>query len=300
MTVLQCDICGGKLIMQSGGMSKCDACGLEYSQERLKELIQVIKGSVAIEGAVETVIGEAEKERLIKNAETNVSLGEYTKAVKLFQRVTEEYPDDYRGWWGLFKVPLMALNFSESFYINETHAKHAFSLSHSNSELVKEYNNLWLNYCENFISGRTRETKLLYNLFGSSKSGKEAISHIRCREDEISHYLIPVIDIGFNNAQYVNDSNEKLSLFNRIYYNSASERYNIIFVIGNFLIYEDPALHGYPENLCEVYLNRAFLIDDFKNEYQKLQWRWIGLCENCGGQVKLFGRQCKSCGHRNN
>ena len=33
-----CDICGGKLIMQSGGIGVCSQCGMEYSNERLREM----------------------------------------------------------------------------------------------------------------------------------------------------------------------------------------------------------------------------------------------------------------------
>ena len=33
-----CDICGGKLTMQSGGIGVCSQCGMEYSNERLREM----------------------------------------------------------------------------------------------------------------------------------------------------------------------------------------------------------------------------------------------------------------------
>ena len=53
MAALTCDICGGKLVMGSGGIATCDSCGVEYSLERMREKIQEIRGSVKVEGTVE-------------------------------------------------------------------------------------------------------------------------------------------------------------------------------------------------------------------------------------------------------
>ena len=36
MEALQCDICGGKLVMGSGGIAVCDSCGMEYKKERIQ------------------------------------------------------------------------------------------------------------------------------------------------------------------------------------------------------------------------------------------------------------------------
>lgn len=43
MSALFCDICSGKLIVQAGGTVVCDACGMEYTAERMKEKIQEAK-----------------------------------------------------------------------------------------------------------------------------------------------------------------------------------------------------------------------------------------------------------------
>lgn len=55
MEKLCCDICGGTLVMQSGGkVAVCDSCGMQYSTERMREKVQEIKGVVSIEGTVRT------------------------------------------------------------------------------------------------------------------------------------------------------------------------------------------------------------------------------------------------------
>ena len=40
MAALVCDICGGKLVMGSGGIAVCDSCGMEHSPDRMKEKVQ--------------------------------------------------------------------------------------------------------------------------------------------------------------------------------------------------------------------------------------------------------------------
>ena len=51
MAALVCDLCGGKLVMGAGGIAVCDSCGMEYSTERMREKVQMIKGSVQIDNS---------------------------------------------------------------------------------------------------------------------------------------------------------------------------------------------------------------------------------------------------------
>lgn len=37
---LVCDLCGGKISMGAGGVGRCEVCGMEYSSERLREMLQ--------------------------------------------------------------------------------------------------------------------------------------------------------------------------------------------------------------------------------------------------------------------
>lgn len=104
MTELKCDICGGKLIMQANGLAKCESCGMEYSKESLRGKAQEVTGTVKVDGSVETVHGESEKERLLENADVYLSLGKGTEAYEIYNQVTRNYPSDYRGWWGRCKA----------------------------------------------------------------------------------------------------------------------------------------------------------------------------------------------------
>lgn len=55
MPKLQCDICGGSIVMQPGGLlAVCDSCGMQYSTGRIREKVQEIRGVVSVEGTVQT------------------------------------------------------------------------------------------------------------------------------------------------------------------------------------------------------------------------------------------------------
>ena len=113
MEALICDICGGKLVMQSGGVAKCDSCGMEYTKERIQEKVQEIKGTVKIDGSVEIVKGDAEKERLIKTAQECFRKGAIDEADKMFRNISKNYPNEWRAWMGMVYCESMLLTDDE-------------------------------------------------------------------------------------------------------------------------------------------------------------------------------------------
>ena len=95
MQKLQCELCGSvDIIRTNDGCFQCQHCGCKYTLEQAKALL----------GTVETTIGTAERERLLKNAQTQYEIGESNKAKETFAKVTEQFPDDYRGWLGLMRT----------------------------------------------------------------------------------------------------------------------------------------------------------------------------------------------------
>ncbi|MBQ7836687.1 MAG: hypothetical protein IJ389_05475 [Clostridia bacterium] len=51
---IACELCGGKLVMQAGGIATCDVCGLEYSLERMRELLALTNPQIIIKTETES------------------------------------------------------------------------------------------------------------------------------------------------------------------------------------------------------------------------------------------------------
>lgn len=92
MQKLQCELCGSfDIVRTDDGFFQCQYCGCKYTLAQAKALL----------GTVETTIGTAELERLLKNAKTFLDIGKLDDSVKTYAEVTKQFPDDYRGWLGL-------------------------------------------------------------------------------------------------------------------------------------------------------------------------------------------------------
>jgi len=91
---VKCTACGGEIQLDDHNESGfCVYCG---SKVLFKEAVQKME----LSGSV-TVQGIATLEKLLQNAETFHKLGDYYKESQILKQVTEDYPEDYRGWWRL-------------------------------------------------------------------------------------------------------------------------------------------------------------------------------------------------------
>ena len=97
MQKLQCTCCGGKLVMREDGVAACQFCGMEYAPETVRKMIVEMRGSVQVEG-VDTA------DSIAKRAEIFMSMNDVANAAANFRKLTQLYPDDYRGWWGLTRL----------------------------------------------------------------------------------------------------------------------------------------------------------------------------------------------------
>jgi len=96
---VKCPNCGGNIELDDQREKGfCMYCG---SQIVYKEAVQKMELS-----GVVSVKGVADKEKLLQNAEIFVKLNEYKKASAILLRVTDDYPEDYRGWWQLAKFAI--------------------------------------------------------------------------------------------------------------------------------------------------------------------------------------------------
>jgi len=96
---VKCPNCGGNIELDDQREKGfCMYCG---SQIVYKEAVQKMELS-----GVVSVKGVADKEKILQNAEIFVKLNEYKKASAILLRVTDDYPEDYRGWWQLAKFAI--------------------------------------------------------------------------------------------------------------------------------------------------------------------------------------------------
>jgi len=49
-------------------------------------------------------------ERLLQNADTYINLNNYDAADHVYKTITKDYPEDYRGWWGLIVCKTKGFN----------------------------------------------------------------------------------------------------------------------------------------------------------------------------------------------
>lgn len=91
MAALVCDLCGGKLVMGSGGIAVCDSCGMEYSADRMKEKVQEIKGVVQVDNT-----------HLVKNyleLVNNALDADNNEEAELYcNKIIEIEPSNYEAW----------------------------------------------------------------------------------------------------------------------------------------------------------------------------------------------------------
>lgn len=99
----KCTNCGGTLTVDASKEAAiCDFCGSPYIVEKaIQNYNYYVTQNIKADNVNVTAKGEAEKERLLHNAETNMGFKDYNKAYEIYKQVSEDYPDDYRGWHGL-------------------------------------------------------------------------------------------------------------------------------------------------------------------------------------------------------
>lgn len=98
-----CPQCGGQLKVEPG--QKFVECPYCHTISRTVDVHyhQHQNTNYSFSGSNTTVQFNAgqDLETLVKNAETHMKLSNYDNAKNLYKKITEEYPHDYRGWWGL-------------------------------------------------------------------------------------------------------------------------------------------------------------------------------------------------------
>lgn len=95
MKALKCEMCSGNDFVKQDGLYVCQFCGTKYTADEARKLM--IEGEVEVKGVMTA-------EKLAQNGETLLTLGRYADAKNVFHRLSCDYPEDYRGWWGMARA----------------------------------------------------------------------------------------------------------------------------------------------------------------------------------------------------
>lgn len=295
MALLKCNVCGGMLVIQPDGESAiCESCGVKYTKELLQKKIIEIKGHVQVTNPIETYAGDTEKLRLIKNAETFFQLGDYEESFKVFNQITQQYPDDYRGWMGILQCKLSTLRDYQYDERGKIYSVHKVSLmeqdtlfqrvlglcddSKKRTELEKDYDELLTSAIKKFISKEaTADVKDIIPFL----AGKPY-------QSMLDKKLKPLVDMGISTAKKIVDQyiEDFTLLFSGPYDTVLQAKLSEIkYYYGYTVIYYDGDWHDVYGNLEENVSKTA---------------RGKVRCEYCGGKLNFFLNKCTYCGRKQN
>ena len=158
MQKLQCELCGSiDIVRTDDGFFMCRHCGCKYTLEQAKAML----------GTVETTIGTAELNRLLKNAQTQADIGRLSEAESTYTEVTKQFPDDYRGWLGLLKVNCKIYLDGNRIYL----PGHKFNSSPLESEAAQLFE--WYGICQKLAPAEeTEKIKAEWESFWDSVAEK--------------------------------------------------------------------------------------------------------------------------------
>ena len=107
MAVLKCRVCGGELeINEDRTIGVCKYCGATNTIPQDPDLSENLSNRSVfprLDGEPDDAEAspEAALEKLLQNGETFLKLDNLAGAEEAYKRAANEYPSDYRGWWGL-------------------------------------------------------------------------------------------------------------------------------------------------------------------------------------------------------
>lgn len=292
---LKCDFCNGGLIIDnSQEFAVCEYCGTKYMASTLRDKIQEIKGTVNIEGAVETTIGKNEKARLLKNAETKLISEDIKGALYSYSEIIDKFPNDITAYE---KVLNIMVNYGQCLYYNSSKPTPGYEMVYGELKLFREFINLYERYSKAFVDAMPLEHYV--DLFTDNIiSGK------------IRTNFIP-LDIP--NERY----KKRYTLFNTEVYNAGKKNAAIINEIDLLPELLDCAsrkvFYKNDDYKCDFYYNGYCIYVTGGSTYSAISERKISteqlnillnnkrkernLCQHCGGNFKgLFSKICSKCG----
>lgn len=115
-----CPNCNSPLQIKEGqDFVKCEYCGTISSAPKAIEYHQHQNTNYNFSGenAVVNFNNGQDLETLVKNADMHLKLKNYADAQSIYEKISKEYPHDYRGWWGM--ILSLTKNLEETNYFTK-------------------------------------------------------------------------------------------------------------------------------------------------------------------------------------
>jgi predicted RNA-binding Zn-ribbon protein involved in translation (DUF1610 family) len=156
-----CTACGSNLeVDDKKDAAICPYCGSAYIVEKARDIYLTNNAKIENIHAETINIGKNDEDRLYESAEALIKLGKTKDALDAFQKMTNDYPYDYRGWWGLAKAESkgLSLNIPEKAMISALeHMGSAIKVAPDNiGEDLKEKSNKYKDTCIGEIKSRLK------------------------------------------------------------------------------------------------------------------------------------------------
>ena len=290
MQKLQCELCGSvDIVRTDDGFFQCQHCGCKYTLAQAKALL----------GTVETTIGTAERERLLKNAQTQYEIGESNKAKETFAKVTEQFPDDYRGWLGLMRL-------AYRYYLSGSGISDIrFSPSDDGAKQLEKRYRICQKLCgdKKALDEINAEWERFWNSVANQCRSGKMTYYGGCNPEVFKNTSPSMYEFakkGFENARILNSLNVEYSDKGWVIRSKFSSPY--YFWLGSCLQYDDS--DGFKPFSVEIDLP---VIDEtyiakIRADVQKYISQRLseGRCPYCNYLLKknIFGTKCPSCGRK--
>ena len=296
MSVIKCEMCGSNRLIKKDGLYQCEFCGTKYTPDEAKKLI--------ITGSVEITKKKKKKERCLNNIYTLIKLNQISKAYQSLNNLIIDYPNDYRGWWLLYKLSFNDFLYNDSnLCFPETRFSKELENAFKLHDLHLEYDELWKQICSAYFK---KCEKPGFDFKSLQKDAEPQIPnsyYSKIKNDATNKINASNLIVNFLNNNISNNlafkileshgidkqtiKSMKSEVKQRIHFNK-SVSFNInmsIFtkVIGNTVYWYSDNWDSHSHHYCVL--------------STPISYKDLGLCQYCGGTFKgVFTKTCSKCG----
>lgn len=322
---LRCDFCdGGLIIDDSREFAVCEFCGTKYMASTLRAKIQEIKGTVKVEGAVETTVGKTENDRLLKNARALYNIGEVKKALIAYKEINDKFPECKEGWIDSLEI---VVNEGCCLGVSTYYGQKSIDLTHSLKEVIAEINRLCrilTRLTNNNFSVDSYRNKFFENICnGNIYLITSLLFKISEFANILQNFLTPqqtqyIISQGKTNASLINAFHQNIN-------------YTKYYILKEYIDENAFSDKDYLYDFCHLFIGKMIFISswqhwgstdsdsdrlgvgaiakkcanttELQNKLQKqnqlqIERKEKGLCPYCGDSFKgMFSKVCSHCGH---